>query len=49
VQASYKWQVSRVILVIGIKALLDGSLDREAARERAEQTARTNGAMLSPM
>jgi hypothetical protein len=27
-------QVMRVLLPIGIKALLDGSLDREAARER---------------
>jgi hypothetical protein len=27
-------QVMRVLLPIGIKAALDGSLDREAARER---------------
>jgi len=31
---SFQWQVTRVLLSIGIKALLDGSLDREAARER---------------
>ena len=31
---SMQMQVIRVLLPIGIKALLDGSLDREAARER---------------
>jgi hypothetical protein len=31
---SFQWQVMRVLLPIGIKATLDGSLDREAARER---------------
>ena len=31
---SFQWQVTRVLLSIGIKALLDGSLDREAARDR---------------
>jgi hypothetical protein len=31
---SFQMQVMRVLLPIGIKALLDGSLDREAARER---------------
>ena len=31
---SVKIQVARVILMIGIKAVLDGSLDRELARER---------------
>ena len=57
---SFQWQVMRVLWSIGIKATLDGTLAREAARERerqhvieeldrklrerAEQTARTNGA-----
>ena len=31
---SFQWQVMRVFLSICIKALLDGSLDREVARER---------------
>ena len=31
---SMQMQVMRVLLPIGIKAVLDGSLDREAARER---------------
>ncbi|HEY1432791.1 MAG TPA: hypothetical protein VGF39_14375 [Stellaceae bacterium] len=31
---SFQMQVIRVLLPIGVKALLDGSLDREAARER---------------
>ena len=31
---SFQMQVMRVLLPIGIKALLDGSLDREAQRER---------------
>jgi hypothetical protein len=31
---SMQMQVMRVLLPIGIKAALDGSLDREAARER---------------
>jgi hypothetical protein len=34
VRRSMRMQVSRVILRIGIKALLDGTLGREAARER---------------
>jgi hypothetical protein len=32
---SFQWQVIRVLLPIGIKAVLDGSLDREVARERS--------------
>jgi len=31
---SFQWQVTRVLLSIGIKAALDGTLAREAARER---------------
>ena len=31
---SFQWQVMRVFLSIGIKALLDGTLAREAQRER---------------
>jgi hypothetical protein len=31
---SFQWQVMRVLLPIGIKAALDGTLAREAARER---------------
>jgi hypothetical protein len=31
---SFQMQVMRVLLPIGIKAVLDGNLDREAARER---------------
>ena len=31
---SFQWQVMRVLLSIGMKAVLDGSLDRELARER---------------
>ena len=31
---SFQWQVMRVLLPIGIKAVLDGSLDRDLARER---------------
>jgi hypothetical protein len=31
---SFQWQVMRVLLSIGIKAALDGSLDREIAPER---------------
>jgi len=31
---SFQWQVMRVLWSIGIKALLDGTLAREAARER---------------
>jgi hypothetical protein len=58
-------QVWRIVFMIGIKAYLDGSLGREAdrernraavleeidrkLRERAEQTARTNGATPPPM
>jgi hypothetical protein len=60
VRRSMQLQVMRVLLPIGIKAALDGSLDRDLARERggqrlleeldhklrerAEQTALTNGA-----
>ena len=32
---SFQWQVMRVLLSIGIKAALDGTLDRELARERS--------------
>jgi hypothetical protein len=62
---SFQWQVMRVLWSIGIMVMLDGTLAREAARERdrqhvleeldrelrerAEQTARTNGAMPPPM
>ena len=65
VRRSMQMQVMRVLLPIGIKAVLDGSLDRDLAREpnsaamleeldrklreRAEQTARTNGATPPPM
>ena len=31
---SFQWQVMRVLWSIGIKAMLDGTLAREAARER---------------
>src|SRR6516164_2077035 len=31
---SFQWQVMRVLLPIGIKAALDGSLDRDLARDR---------------
>ena len=31
---SFQWQVMRILLSICIKAALDGSLDREVARER---------------
>ena len=31
---SFQWQVLRVLLSIGIKAVLDGSLDRELTRDR---------------
>ena len=31
---SFQWQVMRVLLSIGIKVVLDGTLDRELARER---------------
>jgi hypothetical protein len=31
---SFQWQVMRVLLSIGIKAALDGSLDRELERDR---------------
>jgi hypothetical protein len=34
---SFQWQVTRVLLSIGIKAALDGTLAREAARERERQ------------
>ena len=33
-RALFRWQVWRVLLMIGVKAMLDGSLDREIARER---------------
>jgi hypothetical protein len=62
---SMRMQVLRVLLPIGIKAMLDGTLAREATRERdrqhvleeldrelrerAEQTALTNGATPPPM
>jgi hypothetical protein len=36
---SFQWQVTRVFLSIGIKAMLDGTLDRELARERNRQRA----------
>jgi hypothetical protein len=31
---SFQWQVMRVLWSIGLKAMLDGTLDRELARER---------------
>ena len=31
---SFQWQVMRILWSIGIKAMLDGTLAREAARER---------------
>jgi hypothetical protein len=34
---SVKLQVMRIIFAIGAKALLDGTLGREAARERARE------------
>ena len=34
---SFQWQVMRVLFPIYVKALLDGSLDREAACEREER------------
>jgi hypothetical protein len=34
---SFQWQVMRVLWSIGIKAMLDGTLAREAARERNRQ------------
>jgi hypothetical protein len=34
---SFRIQVWRIVFAIGVKALLDGSLDREAARERNRQ------------
>jgi hypothetical protein len=48
-RSSFQWQVMRVLLPIGIKAALDGSLDRDIARERSraavvEQLARNLGA-----
>jgi hypothetical protein len=52
VRCSMQLQVMRVLWSIGIKAMLDGTLAREAARERdrrvvdeldCKQTARTNG------
>ena len=33
-RASFRWQVWRVLFMIGVKWMLDGSLDREIARER---------------
>ena len=46
---SFQWQVMRVLLSIGIKAALDGSLDRELERDRTraavlEEFARQLGA-----
>jgi len=35
---SFQWQVMRILLPISIKAVLDGSLDREVARERNRGT-----------
>ena len=65
VRRSMQMQGMRILLPIGIKAALDGSLDRDLAREpnsaamleeldrklreRAEQTALTNGATPPPM
>jgi hypothetical protein len=34
---SFQWRVMRVLLPIGIKATLDGGLDRDLARERERQ------------
>ena len=34
VRRSFQWQVMRVLWSIGIKAMLDGTLARESARER---------------
>jgi hypothetical protein len=34
VRRSFQWQVMRVLWSIGIKAILDGSLDRELTRDR---------------
>ena len=36
-RCSFQMQVMRVLLAIGVKALLDGKLGREAARERERQ------------
>jgi hypothetical protein len=36
-QRSFQMQVLRVFLSIGLKAMLNGTLDREAARERDRQ------------
>jgi hypothetical protein len=36
---SFQMQVIRILLPIGIKALLDGTLGREAARERTRDAA----------
>jgi hypothetical protein len=36
---SFQWQVMRVLWSIGIKAMLDGTLAREAARDRNRATA----------
>ena len=33
-RASFRWQVWRVVFMIAVKAMLDGSLEREIARER---------------
>ena len=33
-RASFRWQVWRVVFMTGVKAMLDGTLAREAARER---------------
>jgi len=34
---SFQMQVIRILLKIGVKAMLDGTLDREATRERDRQ------------
>ena len=44
---SFQMQVLRVFLSIGLKAMLNGTLDREVAR--AEQTAGANGATTPVM
>ena len=48
-RASYRWQVWRVLFMICVKAMLDGTLEREIARERdrerrLEELARRLGA-----
>ena len=48
-RASFRWQVWRVVFTIGVKAMLDGTLERGIARERdrerrLEELARRLGA-----